>query len=482
MRDRSAAPSGGLSFEALGTCALLLVVFLLGCLMPMQNDSWWHLRVGQDIVATGRVPVVDYLSYTAAGRPWPNHEWLAQVIFYGTHRVGGLPLLQLLGAVLMTGAWALIATTMNPRWRPIVLGLVLPLSASGWSLRPQLFTAFFLALMIRLLVRGRAGWLAVLFPVWANLHSGVLIAAPVLGAAIVVSYFRDRRVLPVRLALLAAWALGSMATPLGPGIFAHVAGTLASPVARLLTEWQPARFGHGLSMLFMAESALLLLLVVRRLRRPPVVRRWEDDFLGLLALMFVPLGLRSVRHISLAAMALAPALSWLAPERAGATATAEATRTRANTALLAMLLVGGLASVFFLWRLPLARLGWRPMSPAAAAAIAACPDPLYNRYDDGGFLLWFVQGKRVFLDSRHDPYPHELMLAQFRVQESGEPGPLFERFGFRCAVLPPDDRLATSLHTRAWRTAFADDQWWVLIAPWPAEKPKAAAPVQPTQW
>jgi hypothetical protein len=102
------------------------------------------------------------------------------------------------------------------------------------------------------------------------------------------------------------------------------------------------------------------------------------------------------------------------------------------------------------------------MSAAAAAAVAACPDPLYNRYDDGGFLLWFVPGKRVFVDSRHDPYPHQLMLDQFRAQESGQPEPLFVHHRFRCALVPPEDPLVQPLRARGWTTSFADHRWLVL--------------------
>jgi hypothetical protein len=477
MTDPAAARMPGLSFEELATALLLVAVFALGCLMPMQNDSWWHLRVGQDIVRLGRVPLSDYLSHSASGRFWPNHEWLAQVIFHGAYRLGGLPLLHALAAALMTAAWVLSASLMNPAWRPLALGLALPLSASGWAVRPHLFTFLFLALTLRLLLRGGARWLPLLFPLWANLHSGVVIAGPVLGAAALAAWFRDRRRLPLLLWLLGAWLLGSMATPLGPRLFLFVLANLSSPVARQLSEWQPARLGHGASTLFIMEAGLLLVLAAwrwRRQRGQPAAgaQRWEDDFLTLVALGLGLLGLRAVRHIALATMTMAPALSRLAPVRgAGAAPGAAPERRLVHLAVLVVAAVSAGVTVIQLWRRPLARLGWRPMSAAAAAAVAACPDPLYNRYDDGGFLLWFVPQKKVFVDSRHDPYPHQLMLDQFQAQESGKPGPLFVRHRFRCAVVPPDDRLVGPLRARGWTTSFADDQWLVLTGP-----PLAGAP------
>ena len=51
------------------------------------------------------------------------------------------------------------------------------------------------------------------------------------------------------------------------------------------------------------------------------------------------------------------------------------------------------------------------MSPAAAAAIRQCHAPIYNGYNEGGILVWFVPGQPVFIDSRQDPYPVSLVQA-----------------------------------------------------------------------
>ena len=466
------ANSSGLSFEGLATGLLLVSAFAVGCLMPVQNDTWWHLRVGQEILRLRAVPLEDFLSYTATGRPWPNHEWLSQVIFLGAHRLGGMPLLQALAAVVVTAAYAVAATLMAPRFRPLALALVLPLSASGWAVRPHLFTVLFLALTLRLLVRGGAGWLALLFPVWANLHSGVVIAGPVLCGALLVAFLRDRRRLPLLCALLVAWALGTMATPLGPRLFGFVVANLSSPVAREIVEWRPASFSDPIALLFILEAAALIGLTMWQRRR----RLWSaagphgfaEDFLLLVALMFVPLALRSVRHIGLAALALAPAL---AAALAGAACVARQRKPSTpdkplfNLSLLALAAAGALGLVLWAWSRPLPRLGWQPMSPAAAAAIASCPHPLYNRYDDGGYLLWFVPSRKVFLDSRHDPYPHSLMLEQLRVDRTAEHRALFDRYRFRCAVLPPENRLGGPLRAEGWRASFQDGEWLVLVAP-----------------
>jgi hypothetical protein len=485
MTDPAPARSPGLSFEALATAVLLVVVFALGCLMPMQNDSWWHLRVGQDIVRLGRVPMADYLSHSATGRFWPNHEWLAQVIFYGAFRAGGLPLLQALAAALVTAAWWLVSSIMPSGARPLYLGLAIPLSAPGWSVRPHLFTMLMLALTLRLLVRGGSRWLLLVLPLWANLHSGVVIVGPLLLLAFLLAVLRGRRddsLGPVQrgaglapngptlLLLLVAWALATVATPLGPRLWPFVIENLSSPVARHITEWQPVRLRHPTSVLFVAQSVALLALLVKRWARgvpPGLGPRWDGELLVATALLLVPLALRSTRHIALASLALGPALQMLGnwPGRSSSTGASAGDRQRAGGLILLATAAAALVLIGWAWTRPLARLGWRPLSPPAAAAIAGCPDPLFNRYDDGGFLLWFVPGKAVFVDSRHDPYPHQLMLDQFAVEDAADHRSLFARYRFRCAVLPAGHRLARGLAAEGWRTSFADGRWQVLAGP-----------------
>ena len=108
---------------------------------------------------------------------------------------------------------------------------------------------------------------------------------------------------------------------------------------------------------------------------------------------------------------------------------------------------------------------WVPVSDQAAAAIRSCPGPLYNHYNDGGYLIWFTPEQKVFLDSRQDPYPLDLTQAQQRAERSGSYQALLDRYSVRCAVLRPDSNALSALERLGWREDFRDQRWVVVELP-----------------
>ena len=74
-----------LRMEHLWPLAVLAGVFILVSTYPIRpHDFWWHLKAGQEIVLSGRIPSVDTFSYTMAGAPYDNYAsyWLMEVAYY----------------------------------------------------------------------------------------------------------------------------------------------------------------------------------------------------------------------------------------------------------------------------------------------------------------------------------------------------------------------------------------------------------------
>jgi hypothetical protein len=473
----------GLSFEQLMLGLLFGALAAAACLMPAQPDTFWHLRAGEEIWTTFHVPLDEHYSFTAAGRAWPNHEWLWEGFSFALVRIGGMPFLTLAAAAIAVGAVVILYKLMvGPvRERFVLLLVGIPLVPSVWAVRPQLVSLLLLAVLLHLLVHKRFLWLPPLFALWANVHGAVALGIAVLCAAVAAAALRARtgdardRVRAVTLAiLLPVSALATALTPMGFRLWTYICSSMALSKQNRIDEWQPA-FPRGPFEIgfWILAAAFVVLLVWRRRRLAKAA--WGDLVSVAAALVVLPLAARAVRNVAPFLLLAIPAASRLLgadfrlrlPGRPAATSRAPgaADRPRLNAVLLAAFTLVELVGVSAAWAAQAPRLGWRPMSKAAIEAVASCPGPLYNRYYDGGYLIWFVPQQRVFVDSRQDPYPPTLLLDQIAIEEGGPYRPIFDRYGMRSAFLPAQAPLVAKLRADGWRVVHLDERWTVLVAP-----------------
>ena len=53
-------------------------------------DTWWHLKIGEQIWETGTLSTTDKFSYTTGNHEWLPHPWLADLSIYAAYRAAGL--------------------------------------------------------------------------------------------------------------------------------------------------------------------------------------------------------------------------------------------------------------------------------------------------------------------------------------------------------------------------------------------------------
>jgi hypothetical protein len=127
--------------------------------------------------------------------------------------------------------------------------------------------------------------------------------------------------------------------------------------------------------------------------------------------------------------------------------------------------VVAIMAIHWYWTKVPARADWDPLSPQAASAIRSCPPPIYNHYDAGGFIIWFVPEQRVFLDSRQDPYPPRLIRAHREATTPAALGEMLERYRIRCAVIEAGSYEAPALRANGWAIMYVDTRWTVMTPP-----------------
>src|SRR4051794_1984720 len=69
--------------------AFLALTFLLGVFPLKDTDFWWHLRTGDLIRQTGRVPTTDLYTFTVPDHPWTDLHWGFQVALSLGYARGG---------------------------------------------------------------------------------------------------------------------------------------------------------------------------------------------------------------------------------------------------------------------------------------------------------------------------------------------------------------------------------------------------------
>ena len=403
----------------------------------LDLDIWWHLKVGDWIVERREFPHVGILSRTGGDRPWIAYSWGYEVLLSRAYAWFGLVGLGIFG-VLLTVAVAyavfwMIRQICGRFWVACILAAI-TCSAFLFSLmpRPVFFSMIFYAATLALLMAsermGRVGplyWLPLIFLLWANCHIqfvygifvvGLFAGIHLLGHLAARSGFRARFAAPSRLPaqkVLLIFMVCLVATCIGPYSYHlyvtafHYAGSTFP--YKFIREFQSPGF-RALSNyieLLLGGTAWFSL------------GRKKQVNLFHLALLTVTsiIAFRTMRDswfLSIAAAALI-ATSW-SNERPSTRRPSESFLE--NAALVAAVLV----MVFLIARntdfnrrgLDDAMSSEFPVRAVNFLRQNPQPGPLYNTFDWGGFLTWYMPDHPVAIDGRTDLYGDDIDLEFFR--------------------------------------------------------------------
>jgi len=299
---------------------LLASLFYFFSYPGVDNDLWGHLFFGREILRDGKLPLQNLYSYTAPGYPWINHEWLAEVIFYGIFYLFGSPglvLLKLIFGVMIVWILDLIVKerARSPFVRVLTLVWAMAILSPGFNIRPQLFTYLFFAIFLFFFYRFEAGnktalyWAPLLVLLWVNLHGGFVAGLGALGLFSLVTFFwadrqrvssnltRSRVLIPLVLSLL---VIGL--NPYGWDLLSFLWKDLL--LSRPITEWSAVSLFDFSFLEFKLAFISVFLFTTWR----GSYRRWDFALFFLAALFAI----RHQRHTPLFAIVVAPLLAEVA--------------------------------------------------------------------------------------------------------------------------------------------------------------------------
>jgi hypothetical protein len=256
-------------------------------------------------------------------------------------------------------------------------------------------------------------------------------------------------------------AVAMTATPLGLAFWTEIPKSLARIRQYPLDEWQRPRLTDLRVLPFWIIAAMFCAGLLAAVRKFKDINP-TNAVIYICAVTLLPAAVLAIRNVGPFLMFAVPALTSLIPLRFGARGTSEQ-RPVLNTAVMAAATFGVLVTLGWAYKNEIPRLRWRPVSESAVAALRQCPGNLYNRYDEGGALMWFVPERKVFLDGRQDPFSEQLVHEHIRMETvDGKYENVFARYQIGCAYLPAQSPTAGRLRGAGWTTLHDDGRWLVL--------------------
>ena len=454
------------------------------CLTNIANgDFWWHLRVGLGILQTQAVPHFGLYSQ-ASPLPWMASSWLYDVVIAIGYRMMGLRIV-LLTAILFRFALAFVVFVLaggfrGRFWIAIVLSLLAQYILGNLQPLPLCYSILALSIELALLTECHTAcsvkplyWLPCLFLLWANVDvefvCGV-IALMLFAASCCINAWvlhpnvsagaRTETLSLKRVGVLTVMSLAAtVVTPYGWSPYATFFSQVTSAANSYLPNYQSLRFRTP------QDYVLLLLIMTAFLALG--MRRSRDPFqIGLLVFMTM-IGFRAQRDLWLPTLAAIATLANAIPQSNWPTVRASAWRgaTSAGVALTVLLLAmksfGPSDN-----EAALARMDKRfPVAAADYIRERHLPQPLFNSYQWGGFLIWYLPEYPVAVDARSDLYGADFDIQYAKVMNADAHYSTFAPLNqARTILLEKDSLMGEALSNVAGFTvAYSDDVAVVLL-------------------
>jgi len=425
-----------------------ILAFILLNLAPLrEGDLWWHLKIGEEIYFTHRIPLSDHFSFTAFGSGYYfARSWLSDLAFYGIYRIGGLSALVSFQALTASAIIViLIQQSLHRFASPRVTSVLAMISLLGLysfsTARPQIFSFLCFALFTKILAdtwygRKRRLWvLPVIMLAWVNCHAAWVIGLFLIGLVVLFALLRSvslNRGLGEMRPLFIWGGLTLLVVLVNPEGINIINDPLAASsnlnIQQYISEWQPV----SVTQMYALPFFILLVILIFALAYS---RTMPDLYSFVLMLAFLLLSMRYVRALPFYYILVTPFIAgWLSGLDLGISVFSKrdpeshdrilrSGSPRLNTAILAGLILFSILSIPQV-RLPLTGKTEIDLVddyfPFGAAQFLENLEGeeirLFNMPEWGGYLNWRLNPKmRVFVDGRVELYPSRVWQDYIRI-------------------------------------------------------------------
>lgn len=448
-------------------------------------DTFWHTKLGSDIISSGQLPIIDTYSYTFAGQPFVSKEWLSEVLFAGAFKFGGWNGVMLLTAIAAVSAILIFYRELAAYLLPTIAGVLAILTIIMLSpivmARPHVFTlpiaAYFTARMFRAAEAKQAPqyWLLALIAVWSNLHGSFTLGFVIAGFAFLhlIENIRlsDKPLLKKWVIFLILCPVAAMIHPYGfEPIRIGLQMMATNKAMEHIMEWMPLNSREDFIIEFFILASLLGLIGAR------LKLGWAKTLFIVFVLHMLLTHVRFVYvYFLLVPIVVAPHIAERFPDISLARwftrprDVLERFVEKHFVPLTALISFGVIITgvVFFQTKKPTPPETTAVEKPIAFALANHLDGPVFNQYIYGGSLIF--HGIKTFVDGRAE----QLFTGDFfpdYVNSAKHDGAklfqdLIDRNHITWTLLPVDDARNQFLEKMGWKKAYSDDNAVIYTKP-----------------
>lgn len=465
-----------MAFSFLTMLAFLVVTlqFILTRGSIADPDIWWHLRNAEYLFQNHQLPRVDLYSFTVAGAPWINHEWLAEVPYYLTWRAWGLAGVNATSVIVIEFIFLgllYLCYQESGHFKASVAACCFCtfLAKVSYGPRTILFGYLYLVILLIILQRFRRKghaplWLVPpLFCLWINTHGSWSLGLTVFFIIATAGLLKKGLGLvdaepwsPAQIRKLVATGLTSatalFVNPFGARLVWYPVDLAFRQKLNIahVSEWVSVDF-HNLrgKIVFVLLITLFLAALLRR-------RRWTVTEVALL-LFALYSGLTYVRFLFLLAIVVAPLLAKLLDF-------APTYRPEEDTPVInALVICLMIAGMIHYWpstaQLESAVAGQYPAKILPFLKTHPPDGPVLNAYLWGGYLELNDRNIKTFVDSRVDIFEYAGVFQDYLdLLGLKQLKPILDKYKIRYVLFPHDEALTYVLeHDPGWKEIYSDE-------------------------
>lgn len=392
-----------------GLIGIILSVFLIliatqKALLFIDPDFGWHIRTGQYILSHG-IPYLDPFSYSMPHFPFIAHSWLSEVVFstlLPKISYGGLAFI--LSLIVIVSLWVVLIPTLTLRsiWFaiPLILGFTSILSYV--SVRPQTISWLFFSVFLVIILEPKY-WkrykvlLPIIMMLWVNMHGSFALGVGILTLKYLYDLSIHKKISQNDLALFFLTWTTTLLNPYGVRIWQEVFATLGDDKLRTqVSEWNPLLL--RLTFFHIPLLALSLVMVVRffkKLDKKLIYIFGAMLFFGLTSSKLFPFwAITAVYLVAISFNIFATELkdNHLARERL----TIFLTLTSIFSLSLLIIYLPRVWSTYNVYT----ENRYYPHKAIHYISTHPIPDHLFTSFNWGGYVLWKLPQKKVFIDGR----------------------------------------------------------------------------------